>query len=155
MIGTRHDAVIKALENVLLTKTFIATGHKRYSAQPRRDKCTSCACAPKSVNHTTLAIPPHSRQLDRVPQHYQRIVARDIEWDKFAAGRRYVGDQATSARHDYGAKGGARENAHEVARACGGHAPVESRNNDEHGDRAERGLNFSRNNVRLHARFGD
>src|SRR4029079_9644919 len=69
IIAARHDAVIKVLENILFAKALIAAGDKRYSAQPRCDKCTPSARATKSVNRTALPIPRHSCQLDRVPQH--------------------------------------------------------------------------------------
>src|SRR4249919_2702918 len=153
MVGTCHDAVIKVLEDVLLAEAFVATGHKRYLAQTRCDKCTPCACTAKGVNHTALPVPRHSRQLDRVAKHQKRIIARDIKRDEFAAGRRYVGDQAASARHDDDAKTSARKNAHEFNRACISSADVESRRYDEH--RAECGLSCALNNVRLQARFGD
>jgi hypothetical protein len=97
------------------------------------------------VNHPALPVPRHSRQLDRIAKHQERIIARDIERDEFATGRRYVGDQTASARHDSGMKTGACKNAHELNCACVGSTDVESRRYDE--DRAERGLSCALNNV--------
>ena len=83
------------------------------------------------MDHVAMALAHKPGERGRAAQHHERIVARDIERNEFAARSRHVSNKTTRARDDGNVMAGCGKDAYQFDSAGIGGANIECRYDDQ------------------------
>src|SRR5512136_56659 len=144
MVAACHDPVVLAFEKILFTESFVPTGHKRNTAQPRCDERAPGRRAAEGVNCSAPPLARQSQQNEGAAQYHNGIVARNIERNELATGCGDVRYETAHARQHDGTMAGSRKDTYQLDRACIGSTAIERGYDNQHSDRSFCGRRYAR-----------